>query len=74
MASLCPAQLLGDLLKALLQSLFTLFMRCLRRYRGKRAVRSRRRGLAPVSLEAEEREQSSLHGYSIHCGLWMEGQ
>lgn len=32
-ASLCPAQLPGDLLKALLQSLFTLFMGCLRRNR-----------------------------------------
>lgn len=43
MASLCPAQLPGDLLKALLQSLFTLFMGCLRRNRQKEGCEKQKR-------------------------------
>lgn len=63
MARLCPAEFPGDLLQALLQSLFTLFVGCLRRNRGKRVVRS----LGAV-------KQTFSCGYPIYCALWIVGK
>lgn len=72
MASLSPAQLPGDLLKALLQSLFTLFMGCLRRNRQEEGCEKQKR---PSSCKLRGcREHSSLHGDPSHCGLWMVGK